>query len=69
MAPKGNPKQCSFKFVLDEDERNMMMALAHDENLSAATWLRRLIRREFEAHGDPKRKQAEARYFKSLREV
>jgi hypothetical protein len=33
--------------LLSDDERDMLMAMAQDEGMSAATWLRRLIRHAY----------------------
>lgn len=49
MVPKGDPRESKFTLLLSEEERNMLVELAHEEGLSAAMWLRRLIRAQHKA--------------------
>jgi hypothetical protein len=47
MSPKGNPREKGFRLVLDDDEHHALMTLAADEGVSAASWVRQRIRREW----------------------
>lgn len=49
MAPKGAPREKKFTMLLSDDENAMLSALADLEGMSAATWLRRLIRERYVA--------------------
>lgn len=48
MAPHGDPMAKRFTFVLHEDERQMLDAIAEQESRSPSDWLRLVIRSEYE---------------------
>lgn len=49
MVPKGDPRESKFTLLLSDEERAMLSELANEEGLSAAMWLRRLIRSQHKA--------------------
>jgi hypothetical protein len=63
MAPRGNPRETSFKFVLSEEERNWLMFMAHQEGVPAAAFLRQIIRQRWKDQDDAKMRRALAKFL------
>ena len=58
MAPIGSPRERRFAFVVTEEERAMLEALAKSEHRSSGDWLRVTIRRLHEERFGAKPKKS-----------